>query len=98
MPKFQFKAHIIDQGLPRGAYAQTALADLDNDGRLEFIMGHQYGSIFWYKFHAPDEWTRHLLGENSPSDVGGCVLDVDGDGSIDFKPSSSSPVSMSTSL
>jgi hypothetical protein len=84
MAKFQFKHHIIDQGLSGRCYAQTALADLDNDGRLEFIMGQQYGTIFWYKRHTVDHWTRHVLGEDSPSDVGGCVLDVDGDGWLDF--------------
>ena len=31
-----------------------------------------------------DRWQRHLLGEDSPSDVGGCVLDVDGNGVLDF--------------
>lgn len=82
--KFQFKAHIIDTDLPAGNYAQTALADLDNDGRLEYIVGQQYGSIFYYKFHAADTWTRHLLGKDSPSDVGGCALDVDNDGWMDF--------------
>jgi len=32
--------------MPKGLYAQTALADLDNDGRLEYIVGQQYGAIF----------------------------------------------------
>lgn len=82
--KFNYRAHIIDSDLPPGRYAQTALADLDGDGRLEYIVGQQYGSIFWYKYHAPDRWTRHLLGRQSPSDVGGCVLDIDGDGHLDF--------------
>jgi hypothetical protein len=45
MTKFRFKHHIIDQALPEGNYAQTALADLDNDGRLEFIMGQQFGKL-----------------------------------------------------
>jgi len=84
MAAFRFKPHIIDKGLSGRCYAQTALADLDNDGRLEYIVGQQYGSIFWYKCHAPDQWTQHLLGEESPSDVGGCVLDVDGDGWVDY--------------
>ena len=83
-PRFDFKHHIIDAELPPGLYAQTALADLDNDGQLEYIVGQQYGDIFWYKYHAPDRWSRHLLGEDSPSDVGGCALDVDGDGYVDF--------------
>ena len=34
--------------------------------------------------HTPGHWTRHLLGTDSPSDVGGVALDVDGDGWIDF--------------
>jgi hypothetical protein len=83
-PKFNFKHHVIDTGLPAGLYAQTALVDLDGDGRLEFITGQQYGSIFWYKYHAPEKWERHVLGTDSPSDVGACTLDVDGDGWVDF--------------
>ncbi len=82
--KFEFKHHVIDTDLPAGMYAQTALADLDNDGRLEYIVALRTGDIFWYKYHSPDNWSRHLLGRDSPSDVGGCALDVDGDGYIDF--------------
>jgi hypothetical protein len=81
---YQYKHHLIDVDLPTGLYAQTALADLDNDGRLEYIVGQQYGDIYWYKMQAPGQWTRHLLGKNSPSDVGGVALDVDGDGWMDF--------------
>jgi hypothetical protein len=65
-------------------YAQTALVDLDRDGRPEFVVGRQYGEIYWYDYQAPDRWTRHLLGTDSPSDVGGCALDIDGDGWPDF--------------
>lgn len=82
--EFKFKHHVIDTSLPAGLYAQTALADLDGDGRLEYIVGQQYGNIYWYKYHTPDRWTRHLLGTDSPSDVGGCAIDVDRDGHIDF--------------
>ena len=82
--RFRFRHHVIDTDLPPGYYAQTALADLDNDGRLEYIVGRQYGEIYWYKMHTPDRWTRHLLGTESPSDVGGVALDVDGDGYTDF--------------
>lgn len=81
---FNFKPHIIDTDLPPGLYAQTALADLDNDGCLEFITGQQYGAIFYYKYHQPDRWSRQVLGLDSPSDVGGAAIDVDGDGWIDF--------------
>ena len=82
--KFKFEHQIIDTDLPVGCYAQTALADLDGDGQLEFIMGRQYGEIYWYKRRTSGDWSRYLLGENSPSDVGGCVLDVDGNGHPDY--------------
>ena len=82
--KFHFKHHIIDIDLPKGFYAQTALADLDNDGKAEFVVGQQYGTVYWYKYHSDNTWSRHLLGKNSPSDVGACAFDVDGDGWVDF--------------
>jgi len=82
--EYKFIPHIIDTSLPVTYYAQTALADLDNDGVLECVVGQREGDIFWYKVHAPDRWSRHLLGTDSPSDVGGCALDVDGDGWVDF--------------
>lgn len=63
---------------------QTDLADLDGDGNLDFITGEQHGDIFWYQYHAPNSWRRHLLGRDSPSDVGGAAMDVNGDGRIDF--------------
>ena len=84
MTRFRFVPHVVDMSLPQGSYAQTALADLDNDGVLEYVVGRQYGDIYWLKRHAPNRWTRHLLGRSSPSDVGGCALDVDADGYVDF--------------
>ncbi|MBN1673208.1 MAG: VCBS repeat-containing protein [Kiritimatiellae bacterium] len=82
--QFRFTHHIIDTDLPKGCYAQTALTDLDGDGRLEYILGRQFGEIYAYKYRAPDAWDRFLLGEDSPSDVGVCVTDVDGDGDFDL--------------
>jgi len=82
---FRFIPHLIDTSLsPQANYGQTALADLDNDGELEYTVGEQGGAIYWYKRHDTARWTRRLLGEHSPSDVGGVVLDVDGDGWLDF--------------
>jgi len=81
---FKFKPHIIDTDLPEGLYGQTALADINNDGKPEFIVGLQYGDIYYYKYNSPDNWDKFLLGKNSPSDVGAVVLDVDGDGWLDF--------------
>ncbi|NKB65866.1 MAG: hypothetical protein GKR89_02280 [Candidatus Latescibacteria bacterium] len=81
---FAFRHHIIDTDLPGGGYAQTGLADIDGDGRMEYIMGQRSGSVYWYKYHTPDNWSRYLLGQDSPSDVGGCMLDVDGNGLVDY--------------
>ena len=84
MSKFSFRHHVIDEDLPPGMYAQTALADLDGDGVLEYVLGQRGGSLFCYKYAAPDRWTRTVIGQDSPSDVGACVLDVDGDGRLDL--------------
>lgn len=81
---YKYKHHIIDTSLPKGLYAQTALADINKDGKPEFIVGLQYGDIYYYKYRSPEKWDRYLLGKDSPSDVGAVVLDVDGDGWIDF--------------
>jgi hypothetical protein len=82
--ELRFRHHFIDRDLPGGSWGQTAVADLDRDGRLDFITGRSRGEIVWYRMEAPDRWVQHRLGEQSPSDVGGAALDVDGDGWIDF--------------
>jgi len=82
--KFRFKHHYIDRDMPGKFYGQTALADVDGDGVLEFITGQRFGNIFWYDYKDADNWTRYLLGSESPSDVGACAIDVDNDGWMDF--------------
>ena len=83
-PKFSFAADVIDTDLPGRFYAQTALADLDGDGRLEFVMGRADGDLYAYKYHAPGRWTRHVIGQNSPGAVELAVLDIDDDGRLDL--------------
>ncbi len=82
--KFQFRPTVVDTDLEITNYAQTCLVDLDNDGHLEYIVGQQYGDVYWYKTTDQGRWVRHLLGTDSPSDVGAVAIDVDGDGWIDF--------------
>lgn len=82
--QFEFKHHFGDRDLQGRNMGQTALADLNGDGKLDFITGEQRGDIFWYEYRALDDWDRHLLGRKSPSDVGGAAMDVDGDGQMDF--------------
>lgn len=81
---FQFRHHFVDRDPGRGSLGQTALADIDGDGDLDFVTGERGGTIWWYEFRAADDWQRHVLGQDSPSDVGGAVLDVDQDGHLDF--------------
>ena len=47
--KFRFAHHVIDAELEGVYWGQTALADLDGDGRLEFILGRWKGGLYWYK-------------------------------------------------
>lgn len=80
-----FTSHVIDTiGSHLG---QTDLADMDNDGDLDWIVGQSPWSkldmVWWWEYQAPDRWIRHDIGKAN-SDVGGDCYDVDGDGWMDF--------------
>jgi CubicO group peptidase (beta-lactamase class C family) len=81
----RFRQHFIDRDLPGDSYGQTSLVDLDRDGDLDFITGGRdpNRTVYWFEFERPDRWTRHVLGTQHPSDVGGTAFDVDRDGWID---------------
>lgn len=81
---FQFKHQFIDDHLKGGSWGQTALVDIDRDGDLDFITGQRDSFIHWYEFEKGKPWTLHVIGLESPSDVGAAVMDVDGDGRVDI--------------
>jgi hypothetical protein len=83
--ELKFKHHYIDRDLPGNSYGQTCLVDVDHDGDLDFITGGKdpQKHIFWFEYQGPDNWVRHVLGSDQPSDVGGTAIDVDGDGWVD---------------
>jgi hypothetical protein len=83
--EMKFSHHFIDRNLPGANYGQSCLVDLDKDGDLDFITGGQdtNKTVYWFEFQRADKWTRHVLGTQHPSDVGGTSIDVDGDGWLD---------------
>ena len=54
-----FKHRFIDRDLPRASWGQTAFADLDKDGRLDFITGQSRGPIFWYRQEEAGQWIKY---------------------------------------
>ena len=82
--ELRFIHHFGDRQLEGRNLGQTGLADIDRDGDLDFLVGEQRGRIYWYEYQGPDQWLRHELGADSPSDVGGAAIDVNGDGWVDF--------------
>jgi hypothetical protein len=82
--ELRFVHHFGDRNLEGRNLGQTDLAEFDRDGDLDFVTGEQRGRIFWYEYQTADQWVRHDLGADSPSDVGGAALDVNGDGWVDF--------------
>jgi FG-GAP-like repeat len=89
---FQFRHHFVSRDLPidkggGGDYGLTALADLDKDGDLDFVLGGKYlkpERLYWFEFQGPDRWVEHAAGTDYRSDVGLAVVDVDGDGWLDL--------------
>ena len=82
--RLRFRHHVIDVGVEGRGFGQTALGDLTGDGRPEFVMGVSGGQIYVYEYQSPERWVRYRIGENSPSDVGLALLDVDRDGRLDL--------------
>ena len=62
---------------------QTSLVDVDNDNDLDWVFG-QSGEMYWYEYNAPTDWELHEIGKGAKTDVGGCPIDVNHDGWIDF--------------
>lgn len=67
---------------------QTVMADLDDDGDLDFAAGQRdsfaAGGMWWWERCTDDHWVAHEVGVGQSSDSSGDALDVDKDGLIDI--------------
>jgi hypothetical protein len=88
--KFPFSSHWIG---PWGAdtepkfMGQTAMADFDDDGDLDFAAGQRDalpGGMYWWERCTDDHWVTHKVGDGQQSDSSGDAVDVDRDGLIDI--------------
>lgn len=62
---------------------QTSLVDVDNDNDLDWVFG-RFGDMYFFEYNSPENWVLHEIGKGASTDVGGCPLDVNKDGWIDF--------------
>jgi len=62
---------------------QTSLVDVDNDNDLDWVFGRA-GEMYWYEYISPTDWKLHEIGNGAKTDVGGCSVDLNHDGWIDF--------------
>lgn len=82
-----FKHHFITNTVPdeeNSRFGTPVLADLDNDGDLDYAFSTAAGEYRWYEFQDVDNWVPHSVGEVPTYQLGGTHLDVDGDGWTDL--------------
>ncbi len=87
--KYVLRHSYIATDLPTTAtwgFGCPGLADIDNDGDLDFFTGVSYDNQYWFEYTGNRaNWTRHTVGSyGGLSHLGGVVHDVDGDGWADY--------------
>ncbi len=88
--KFPFSEHWVGEwiaGTDASRIGMQTLADLDNDGDLDFAAGQRQtlpGGMVWWEQCTADHWVGHKVGTGHKSQAAGDALDVDGDGLNDL--------------
>jgi hypothetical protein len=88
--KFPFSEHWVGEwiaGTDASRIGMQTLADLDNDGDLDFASGQRQtlpGGMVWWEQCTADHWVGHKVGTGHKSQAAGDALDVDGDGLNDL--------------
>lgn len=88
--KFPFSEHWVGEwiaGTDPNRIGMQTLADLDDDGDLDFAAGQRQtadGGMVWWEQCSADHWVGHQVGTGHKSQASGDALDVDGDGLNDL--------------
>ena len=83
----QFTHHYISQDLPGDigwGYGVVPPADFDGDGDIDYGIYARNDSVYWFENRGIDNWVRHSAGALPTRNLGGAVIDVDGDGYTDI--------------
>lgn len=82
-----FTHRYISRDLPTDngwGYGVVPPADFDGDGDVDYGVYASKDSVYWFENRGMDEWVRHTAGAFPIRNLGGAVMDVDGDGHVDI--------------
>jgi len=86
--RFPFASHWVGEfSSDPVAVGMTSLADLDQDGDLDFGLGQRQdrdGGMAWFEYCTQDHWVLHSIGGGYTTWAGGGAADLDGDGLMDL--------------
>ena len=77
-----FTHHYVSRDLPGSkgwGYGLVPPADFDGDGDVDYGVYVRTDSVYWFENRGVDHWVRHPVGALPVRNLGGAVLDVNGD-------------------